>query len=66
MFDIKTLFSTLVVSILLIATSSLGIQSMDAQKKGGASKSFLIATLVFGIVGVIMSFVGGGLKYKSG
>lgn len=65
MFDVKILFSALVTSVLLIATSAIGIQSMDAQKKSGPSKTFLIVTLVMGIIGVIMSFVGGGLKYKS-
>jgi hypothetical protein len=65
MFDVKILFSTLVTSILLIATSSIGIQSMDSQKTGGPSKTFLIVTLVMGILGVLLTFVGGGLKLKS-
>jgi hypothetical protein len=64
MFDYKIIFSTLVVSVLLIATSSIGIQSMDQQKKSGASKTFLILTLIIGILGVLISLAGGGLKYR--
>lgn len=66
MLDYKVIFSTLIVSVLLIATSSIGIQSLDQQKKtGGTSKTFLIVTLIVGILGVIMSLAGGGLKYRA-
>jgi hypothetical protein len=65
MLDYKVIFSTLIVSVLLIATSSIGIQSLDQQKKTGTSKTFLIVTLIVGILGVIMSLAGGGLKYKA-
>jgi predicted membrane channel-forming protein YqfA (hemolysin III family) len=65
MLDYKIIFSSLVVSVLLIATSSIGIQSLDQQKKSGMNKTFLIVTLVIGIIGVIMAMAGGGLKYKS-
>lgn len=66
MLDYKIIFSSLVVSVLLIATSAIGIQSLDQQKKGGMNKTFLILTLVIGILGTLMAFAGGGLKYRSG
>jgi predicted membrane channel-forming protein YqfA (hemolysin III family) len=65
MFDYKIIFSTLAISVLLIATSSIGIQSLDQQKKTGMNKTFLIVTLVIGILGVLMALAGGGLKYRS-
>jgi predicted membrane channel-forming protein YqfA (hemolysin III family) len=65
MLDYKIIFSSLVASVLLIATSSIGIQSLDQQKKSGMNKTFLIVALVIGIIGVIMALAGGGLKYKS-
>lgn len=58
---LKFLFSALVISVLLTATSAIGIQAMDDPKKGAKpmNKNFLIVTLVFGIVGILVSLFGG-------
>jgi uncharacterized membrane protein YfcA len=62
MFDYKFIFSTLILAVLLIATSSIGIQSLDQQKKtGGPSKIFLFVSLGVGLLGVLLS-LGGGIK----
>jgi hypothetical protein len=58
------LFGTLIVSILLIATSAIGIQKYNEDKQAGMNKNFLIFTLVFGILGVLASFGLGGLKIR--
>lgn len=64
-FDPKILFSSLILGILLVATSAIGIQKYDEDKQGGTNKTFLIVTLVFGLIGVLMALVGGGLTLKN-
>ena len=64
-FDLKMLFSSLVVSVLLVATSAIGIQKYNEDKQNTMNKNFLIITLVFGILGVLMSLFGGGKYAKN-
>ena len=64
-FNLKMLFGSLVLGILLVATSAIGIQKYDEDKQGGMNKSFLIFTLVMGIVGILLAFVGGGLSLRA-
>jgi uncharacterized membrane protein len=59
MVDYKFIFSTLIMAVLLIATSSIGIQSLDQQKKAGTSKTFLFVALGVGLLGVLLSLAGG-------
>lgn len=57
----KFLFSALIISVLLVATSAIGIQSMNDPAKGSTTmnKNFLIFTLVFGVLGILVSLAGG-------
>jgi len=64
-FDLKMIFSTLVVSVLLVATSAIGIQKYNEDKQNTMNKNFLIVTLIFGILGVLLSLFGGGKYAKS-
>lgn len=63
----KFLFSALVISVLLVASSAIGIQTMDNPSKGATkmNKNFLIAMLVFGVVGILMSLAGGVKSLRS-
>ena len=64
-FDLKMLFGSLVMSVLLVATSAIGIQKYNEDNQTNINKNFLIFTLVFGIVGILLAFVGGGLRLKA-
>ena len=63
----KFLFSALVISVLLVASSAIGIQAMNDPKKGATqmNQNFLIAMLVFGVLGIILSFAGGVKAMRS-
>ncbi len=63
-FDLKMLFGSLVMSVLLVATSAIGIQKFNEDKQTNLNKNFLIFTLVMGIVGILVAFVGGGLRLR--
>lgn len=64
-FDLKMLFSSLVISVLLVATSAIGIQKYNEDKQNTMNKNFLIVTLIFGILGVLVSLFGGGKYAKN-
>ncbi len=64
-FDLKMLFGSLVMSVLLVATSAIGIQKFNEDKQTNLNKNFLIFTLVMGIVGILLSFAGGAFKLKA-
>jgi hypothetical protein len=46
-------FMTLLIGVLLIATTSIGIKCENECKKSGSNKNFLIFMLVMGILAVI-------------
>ena len=48
-------------SVFLVASSAIGVQTMNDPKNGKTTlnKNFLIFTLVFGILGILMSLFGG-------
>lgn len=57
---LKYIFSALVISLLLLATSAIGIQTMEDPAKGKTTtnKNFLIFTLVFAVIGTLVSLLG--------
>lgn len=64
---LKYIFSALVISLLLLASSAIGIQTMDDPAKGKTStnKNFLIFTLVFAVLGTLISLLSAFKMLKS-
>ena len=57
-------FLTLLLGILMIATSSIGIQCINkSETKTSSNKKFLIAMLVIAILAALFQLIRYGIKY---